>query len=86
MREQLIKKLYEILEINTNYGGGYHFLRDHIPQEFKSGVYFFFEVDNKKPRITYIGITKPNRNNRLQMHKNGASAFRDHIDKAIINK
>lgn len=91
MRQQLIKRLYEILKTHEDIHG-YHYLNDTIPQIFSSGVYFFFDkitpIENNQFKINYIGITNPNENNRLNKHKNndGASSFRDSVKRAISNK
>jgi|688.fasta_scaffold565904_1 hypothetical protein len=91
MRQQLIKRLYEILKTHET-KHGYLYLKDTIPQMFTSGVYFFFDkttpIENNQFKITYIGITNPNKNNRLHKHKNnnGPSSFRDSVKKAISNK
>lgn len=91
MRQQLINRLYEILKTHET-KHGYHYLKDTIPQMFKSGVYFFFDkitpIENNQFKLTYIGITNPNENNRLEKHKknNGASSFRDSVKKAISIK
>ena len=89
MRHQLIKRLYEILKTHET-KLGYHYLKDTIPQMFTSGVYFFFDkttpIENNQFKITYIGITNPNENNRLDKHKknnNSASSFRESVYKAI---
>ena len=42
MRQQLIKRLYEILKTHET-KHGYLYLKDTIPQMFTSGVYFFFD-------------------------------------------
>jgi hypothetical protein len=91
MRQQIIKRLYEILKTHET-KHGYHYLKDTIPKLFTNGVYFFFDkttpIENNQFKITYIGITNPNENNRLGKHKNdnGASSFRDSVKKAISNK
>lgn len=91
MRQQLIKRLYEILKTHET-KHDYHYLRDKIPQMFSSGVYFFFDkttpIENNQFKITYIGITNPNENNRLDKHKNndGGSSFRVSVKKAISIK
>lgn len=90
MRQQLIERLYEIFK-NHETKHGYHYLKDPIPKKFTSGIYFFFDkktqTSNNQYKITYIGITKNNKNNRLEKHQNnGPSSFRDHVREAIINR
>ncbi len=89
MRKQLITRLYEILENHKN-TFGYKYLLNPIPNDFKCGIYFFFDnlttIENDQFKITYIGITKNNKNNRLEKHKiNGPSSFRDHVNESLIN-
>ena len=91
MRQQLIERLYEILK-NHETKHGYHYLKDPIPQKFTSGIYFFFDkktpIKNNQYKITYIGITSPNENNRLEKHKKNddASSFRKSVKEAISNR
>jgi len=90
MRQELINQLYQILETHKHYQN-YQYLRNSIPMDYKCGIYFFFDeitpISNNQFKITYIGITKNNRNNRLEKHqKNGPSSFRDHVNEAILNK
>jgi len=90
MRQQIIERLYKILELHK-IQFGYFYLRNQIPQDFAFGIYFFFDpittIGNNQFKITYIGITKNNKNNRLDKHKNnGPSSFRDHVKEAIINR
>jgi hypothetical protein len=92
MREELIKRLYKILE-KHRIKHGYHYLKDTIPSQFTSGLYFFFDettpIENDQFKITYIGITNPNGNNRLEKHQkphNEASSFRRSVNKAISNR
>lgn len=87
MRETLTKQLYEILENHKN-TYGYHYLCNPIPDNFNFGIYFFFDritsIREDLFKITYIGITKNNLNNRLEKHQlNGPSSFRDHVQEAI---
>jgi hypothetical protein len=89
MRKQLIARLYEILENHKN-TFGYNYLLNPIPNDFECGIYFFYDkittIENGQFKITYIGITKNNKNNRLDKHKiNGPSSFRDHVNKALEN-
>ena len=90
MREQFVRSLHEILykykEIQ-----GFEYLNRPIPSNFKCGIYFFFDelltIPNDQFKITYIGITKNNKNNRLEKHQiNGPSSFRDHVGEAIKNR
>ena len=90
MREQLIINLYNLLS-NLNKKQQYNYLKNTINNNFNCGIYFFFEPDNMinetQLKISYIGITKKNKNNRLEKHqKNGPSSFRDHVKKALIKK
>lgn len=89
MRQQLIKRLYEIFETHETQHG-YHYLKDPIPQMFTSGVYFFFDkttpIENNQFKITYIGITNPNENDRLDKHKKGTSSFRESVKKALSKR
>ena len=90
MRKQLIQRLYEILNNHVK-NHGYNYLRNQIPKDFNCGIYFFFEkitqIENNQFKITYIGITKKNNNNRLEKHQiNGPSSFRDHVGEAINNR
>lgn len=89
MRESLTIQLYEILENHKN-TYGYHYLYNQIPNNFNCGIYFFFDntthIKEELFKITYIGITKNNLNNRLEKHQiNGPSSFRDHVQAAIEN-
>jgi len=89
MRQQLIARLYEILENHKN-NFGYNYLLNPIPNDFECGIYFFFDkitpIENGQFKITYIGITKNNKNNRLEKHKiNGPSSFRVHVEEALTN-
>ncbi len=91
MRQQLIERLYEILK-NHETKHEYNYLKDPIPKKFTSGIYFFFDkktpIKNNQFKITYIGITSPNENNRLEKHKksDGASSFRVSVKEAISIK
>ena len=90
MRNLLIERLYLILK-NHEVNNGYFYLSHSIPKNFSCGIYFFFDTINSilvnQFKITYIGITKNNKNNRLKKHqKNGPSSFRDHIGEAFKNK
>jgi len=90
MRNQLIERLYLILK-KHEVKNGYSYLINPIPTSFSCGIYFFFDkitpMSEDQFKITYIGITKNNKNNRLSKHKNkGPSSFRDHVEKAIINR
>jgi hypothetical protein len=90
MRNQLIERLYLILK-NHEVNNGFSYLNNPIPTSFSCGIYFFFDkitpISEDQFKITYIGITKNNKNNRLSKHqKKGPSSFMDHIKKAINNR
>jgi hypothetical protein len=90
MRNLLIEQLYLILK-NHEVNIGYFYLKNPIPASFSCGIYFFFDkitpISEDQFKITYIGITKNNKNNRLEKHqKKGPSSFRDHVKEAIENK
>jgi hypothetical protein len=92
MREQLIINLYNLLS-NLNKKQQYNYLKSPINKNFNCGIYFFFEPDNMindtQSRISYIGITKNNKNNRLEKHQKGgtsSSSFRKHVKEALLVK
>jgi hypothetical protein len=90
MRNLLIKHLYQILK-NHEVQNGHFYLRNPIPAGYLCGIYFFFDkitpISEDQFKITYIGISKNNKNNRLEKHQNnGPSSFRDHVEEAINNR
>jgi hypothetical protein len=90
MRNLLIERLYQILK-NHEVNNGHFYLQNPIPTSFTCGIYFFFDkitpISEDQFKITYIGITKNNKNNRLEKHQyKGPSSFRDHVGEAIENR
>ena len=70
---------------------GFQYLKRSIPSNFDCGIYFFFDealtISKDQFKITYIGITKNNKHNRLERHQiNGPSSFRDHVNEAFENR
>lgn len=90
MREQFIINLYNLLS-NFKKKQKYNYLKNPINKNYNCGIYFFFDTENKisdtQLKISYIGKTKNNSNNRLEKHQKGnASSFREHVKKALVEK
>jgi hypothetical protein len=88
MRQKSVEDLYKILE-KLKCSQEFQFLSKPVPINYMCGIYFFFDkitpILSKQYKITYIGISNNNKNNRLEKHQKGESSFRDHVKEALSN-
>jgi hypothetical protein len=89
MRQKSVEDLYKILE-KLKCSQEFQFLSKPVPTNYMCGIYFFFDkitpILSKQYKITYIGISSNNKNNRLEKHQKGNSSFRDHVKEALSNR